>query len=207
MLTKWFHSPTPGVGVVDNNMDFTILFAPVGTTDPLSSVGIQFGLAGGAANSQVATNGVTSVGAPRNTLAAMLSGGGWQAVTNESGASLAVGTLVGSGKTAGTFSYNGGAAFQFNGGSATADVAYEMIVLAWDSTDTSFSSAADLGWSNPFTYTTGSVATDGNATTDENVDPLNQFGVAQVGSVPEPTTLALAGLGGLSMLFLRRRKA
>jgi len=31
--------------------------------------------------------------------------------------------------------------------------------------------------------------------------------LGQAGTVPEPATLALAGLGGISMLFLRRRKA
>jgi hypothetical protein len=35
---------------------------------------------------------------------------------------------------------------------------------------------------------------------------FNDISISPV-SVPEPTTLALAGLGGLSMLFLRRRKA
>jgi len=34
-----------------------------------------------------------------------------------------------------------------------------------------------------------------------------QLSLLPVSSVPEPTTLALAGLGGISMLFLRRRKA
>jgi hypothetical protein len=35
----------------------------------------------------------------------------------------------------------------------------------------------------------------------------NNLLLAVPGPVPEPTTIALAGLGGLSMLFLRRRKA
>src|ERR1700722_8876535 len=38
------------------------------------------------------------------------------------------------------------------------------------------------------------------------VNSLTLFSVPVIG-VPEPTTIALAGLGGLSMLFLRRRKA
>jgi hypothetical protein len=35
----------------------------------------------------------------------------------------------------------------------------------------------------------------------------NSQNLLLAGAVPEPTTIALAGLGGLSMLFLRRRKA
>jgi len=37
--------------------------------------------------------------------------------------------------------------------------------------------------------------------------PLNSTTLFQAIPTPEPTTLALAGLGGISMLFLRRRKA
>ena len=37
-------------------------------------------------------------------------------------------------------------------------------------------------------------------------DAINGFVVGEVVPVPEPSTLALAGLGGLSLLFLRRRK-
>jgi hypothetical protein len=205
----WDDFTTPGVGVVDDNMDFTVLFAATGTADLLSSVGgtaNQYGLGGTAASNQVATNGVASVGAvnPFAEISSMLSGG-WQVVTNESAlGSMAVGTLVGSGKTAGTFSYNGGDNFEFNGGSSTVEVTYDFIVLAWDSTSSTYVGAADLGWSNPFKYVTGSTSGDGAGLIDLNGGTMNQFGVA---AVPEPTTLALAGLGGLSMLFLRRRKA
>jgi hypothetical protein len=38
-------------------------------------------------------------------------------------------------------------------------------------------------------------------------DGANEFIPVAISSVPEPATLALAGLGGLSMLFLRRRSA
>jgi hypothetical protein len=204
----WDDFTTPGVGVVDDNMDFTVLFAATGTADLLSSVGTTgFGLGGGvAANNQVATNGVASVGAvnPFGAISSMLAGG-WQVVTNESAlGQMAVGTLVGTGKSAGTFSYNGGGNFEFNGGSSTVEDTYDFIVLAWDSTSSTYVGAADLGWSNPFKYVTGSTSGDGAGLTDENALTMNQFGVA---AVPEPTTLALAGLGGLSMLFLRRRKA
>jgi hypothetical protein len=35
---------------------------------------------------------------------------------------------------------------------------------------------------------------------------LNAFTLGQISTIPEPTTLALAGLGGLSLLLFRRRK-
>jgi hypothetical protein len=57
-----------------------------------------------------------------------------------------------------------------------------------------------LGWSNSFNYTTGATVT---ATVEEfNQSGMNPFGVALI---PEPATLALAGLGGLSLFFLRRK--
>jgi hypothetical protein len=36
---------------------------------------------------------------------------------------------------------------------------------------------------------------------------VNKFLLGEIAPVPEPTTLALAGLGGLSMLLIRRRKS
>src|ERR1700722_12051034 len=61
---SWIYNEftTPGVGTLAaGEVDVTILWAPVGTTDSLPSVGSQFGQKNGAATDQVATNGVTSV--------------------------------------------------------------------------------------------------------------------------------------------------
>jgi hypothetical protein len=78
-------------------------------------------------------------------------------------------------------------------------------VVAWLAADGSTPSAAALagapvGWSAPFNYlTTSSIGTPLTLANSGFVG----FGVAPV---PEPSTLALAGLGGLSLLLFRRRR-
>jgi hypothetical protein len=61
--------------------------------------------------------------------------------------------------------------------------------------------AASVGWGNVFSYTlTASTAGAGTIT------GASQFGVGKWAPIPEPTTIALAGLGALSLLAFRRRK-
>ena len=59
---------------------------------------------------------------------------------------------------------------------------------------------APVGWSSVFSYTLGSGPPAGAPVQTD----VPAFGINYV---PEPTTLAFAGLGGLSMIFLRCRKA
>jgi len=205
----WDEFTTSGVGANDTLMDVALLWATSGTADQLTSVGTQFGLRQGAASDQVATNGVTSVGSanPFSTIATMISSGGWNWATNVSVGSSGVGTIaVGSTLAAGNISYTGGISgtAQYQIGGTTAGSVYELIAIAWNASASSFATATDIGWSNGANYTTGSSQSDLNGQTALSASGENQFGVA---SVPEPTTLALAGLGGLSMLFLRRRKS
>jgi len=90
---------------------------------------------------------------------------------------------------------------------------FTMYEVAWyagaggtDNTIALASAAGDyVGWSKAFTYTT----------TAGTVPPPAALSSATVGNIfvggsvvasPEPTTVALAGLGGLALLGLRRRK-
>jgi hypothetical protein len=87
-------------------------------------------------------------------------------------------------------------------------------------TSGTLSPTADIYYALVFTGGTGGVEgavvltgtgayTPGTAQTSDQASglwPANQQNVFLT-PVPEPATLALAGLGGLSMLFLRRRKA
>ena len=74
-------------------------------------------------------------------------------------------------------------------------------VIAYDSAAASYASAAFRGHSAVFTIVTQS----GTAPIPTaNVGPL--FTTFSVTPVPEPTTIALAGLGALSLLAFRRRK-
>lgn len=210
----WITFETSGTTIWDNSkgtpsfdaaaagsLDAILLWAPVGTSDTLPSVGTSFGLRGsGTALDQVATNAVSfgSVTAIAD-IQAMLSGG-WAIAADMGSGSNAVAN-TGTGTLKGQAEYNSGNPFEVSGVTGASGSSIEEIVLAYTAAS-SWSSASAVGWSNPFNNTVGSAATDPNATATQS--SANQFAVV---AVPEPTTLALAGLGGLSMLFLRRRKA
>jgi len=191
--------PAASAGTVDA----VLLFSTTDAADQLTSVGTSFGLRGsGVALDQVATN-ATSVGSanPQAAISAMLSSGWAVAVDISSGTgSNAVANDAASGK--GGIIYNGGSPFEVQGANLASGSTIEEVVLAYNSSASSWANATALGWSNPFQTAVGTSAGDGFAASTQT--GANQFGVA---SVPEPATLALAGLGGLSMLFLRRRKA
>jgi len=101
----------------------------------------------------------------------------------------------------GGVAYNGGGAF---GVQNTSPGAYSVYMIGWNSAYATPALAAAagtyVGWSAPFSYTaTANTIIPGNFS---GVTP--QFGVA--GLIPEPSTIALAGLGSLGMLLFRRRK-
>lgn len=195
-------STTPALDPAGSStIDAVLLFSTTDAADQLASVGSSFGLRGsGVALDQVATN-ATSVGGanPEAALASMLSSG-WSVAGVMGAGSNAVATSSAGGKGAAVF--NGGNPFQVGGVTGASGSTIEEIVVAYNSSASSWATATALGWSNPFNNIVGTASTDPNATQSES--SANQFGVAPV---PEPATLALAGLGGLSMLFLRRRKA
>jgi len=82
-----------------------------------------------------------------------------------------------------------------------ASTAYEIFVIGWNNAYATPAAAeaagAAVGWSAPFSYTFGSSLS-------TVLTPA--FGPFGVGTVPEPTTLALAGLGGMALMMFRRRK-
>jgi hypothetical protein len=190
--------------------DVVWLWAPDSTADALTAVGTQFASNLSAASHQVATNGVSSVST--SGLSSLLSGG-WNVVDDEN-ANGGVATTGEAVTTTGTKSkitaYNGGASFQIANVSGSSGSTIQLIAIAVNSSAIVSGSLVvgditDLGWSNPFLQAVGTSSGDPNDNGTENGSGgMNSFGVAPV---PEPTTLALAGLGGLSMLFLRRRKA
>jgi hypothetical protein len=191
----WDNFTTPGSSHEAPAGDVTIdvLWALTGTADPL---GAGIPTAGGSTSAE-------------SSIAGMLAGGGWTLMQNyaSGSGSAALGTVAtatgGSVTKGGSIvSYNSADPFEFDTASAVASGGnIEYIFLAYNSAAASWSSASDIGWSSAGTVSVGTTVGDPNATSNESSAP---FGVS---SVPEPTTLALAGLGGLSMLFLRRRKA
>jgi hypothetical protein len=106
--------------------------------------------------------------------------------------------------TRGNLYYNNGYAFEVSGTSVA--TTYSVFMIGWDNaggtlTTPTLAAAAGaaVGWGSPFSYT----ATAYTATPNSMMGVEPPFGVI---GVPEPSTLALAGLGSLSLLLLRRRK-
>jgi hypothetical protein len=137
----------------------------------------------------------------------------WNDILHDANFTLAVNSASGNSLASvasaanGFVNYNGGTAFA--GPSSTSPgVAYALFMIAWDGTYATPTLAAaanggagaSVGWSAVFAYTPSTVT--GIPAGMIGVTPA--FGVA--GVIPEPATLALVGLGGLSLLLFRRRK-
>ena len=133
----------------------------------------------------------------------------WTAILNDPNFQLAVNSGSGNSlasvlcTTAGAVSYNSGGAFAGPLGTTPGGV-YTLFMIGWSSgyaTPTlAAAAAAPVGWSRAFDYT----ATAQTSVPNNMIGLTPNFGVA--GAIPEPATMALAGLGGLSLLLLRRRK-
>jgi len=139
--------------------------------------------------------------------------GGTPSITDPAGTNIPLGPLalgtgngstvvIGAGNANGTPGYYDSTPF-FNAGVASGSTITAEIV-AYPTADLSYAAAGYRGHSAPFTIVTVPVTS-----TAPNLTGLNMPGtllVGQVAAVPEPTTLALAGLGGLASLVALRRK-
>ncbi len=128
----------------------------------------------------------------------------WTAILTDPNFTLAVNDANGSvavtrSLSNGVINYNGGTAFGVTGTSV--GTTYALYLIGWNAAyATPALAAANLspvGWSALFNYT----AFASTVTPTSFAGLVGQFGVW--GS-PEPSTLALAGLGGLSLFLLRR---
>jgi len=109
----------------------------------------------------------------------------------------------------GGINYNAGGTFQVNGYTSIASAtAVEIYVIAWNASYATPALAAAnnaaVGWSAPFTYSLSASLS--SPPSNMSASGLTAFGVSQVTTIPEPATMALFGLGGLSVLLFRRRK-
>jgi hypothetical protein len=129
----------------------------------------------------------------------------WTAILTDPNFTLAVNGVSGQVAVArstalGALNYNGGSGFPVTGSSA--GVTYALFMVGWDAGYATpvlaAAASASVGWSSPFDYTPATF------TSTLNSMAVQPFGVA--GPIPEPSALALAGLGGLSLMLLRRRK-
>jgi hypothetical protein len=116
--------------------------------------------------------------------------------------------LGGTYAAAGDISASGGYIYDASGEAyslaAYAGTTVDLQVLAWAGNYSSYAAAvaaqAAVGESSVFTAAVGA------SPTSFPVDVSGVGTINLISSVPEPTTMALAGLGGLSLLFLRRKK-
>ena len=202
----WDEFTVPGVGVNAATMDFAVYWGPTTLTDPLSSAGIQFGQAADPATQQVATNGVVGIPATYSAINGLLTGAGFTLGSFNGTAQIGMIGVAGNSLFGQT---------QFTG--TTGGDIYQMIVVAWDAASGPGAlvngTYSAIGWSNPFDYLTGSSAIDPNGQIVlSNPGLMNQFGVVgfvpELGTlaVPEPGTLALATIGGATVLLFRRKK-
>jgi hypothetical protein len=179
---------TTGTPVVNNQLYFSLIAGPAATTPSVSSI---------------ATFSPTNDNFGYNPAEA------WNDILNQSGFFFVDGTnngpIVGAIGGNGGFAYNDSTGFSslnLNGGTTNT-----MYLIAWSTAYATPALAqaanAAVGWSAPFQYTpsSGPVLPNNGISMNSLVTP---FGV-NIGPVPEPTTVALAGMGGLALFGLRRR--
>jgi len=183
---------TPGTDVKSpGTVSVTFLWAATGTADPLGA-----GIA--------TTGGLVNETGGSNTISGMLSSG-WNLAQVSGTGVEADNTVHASGPSTGGIGYG---TFQVN--NSTAGGTYEIVVIGWAASSGANLAAGlsgALGWSSAFTYASSASSLQPAGQFSAVPSDMAAFGVANPASTPEPTSLALAGLGGLSMLFLRRRKS
>ncbi len=192
--TAWDAFSSPGVAKGNSTMNVSFLWAANGATPMVSALGASSGT-----NNQ--TSGLGGFTPSQLTTA-------WTDILTDPNFTVAVNagtssTVVGLTTAAGGNTYNASGTFGVTGTAPGAN--YELYMIGWNSLYATPALAAAgssaVGWSAPFSY---AAVTSIGTPLSMSASGLTAFGVQ--GVIPEPTTLALAGLGGLSLLLIRRRK-
>ena len=181
---------TPGTVTTDTKVDVAFLWAAAGTTPTVD----------GLATSTPTTGNYT---APAAAWADIMNG---QFTLGENAANdaLVVATTAANGSI-GYIPAGSSTVSSFGILGTTAGTTYTIYEISWNAAYTSAAAAqaagSAVGWSAPIQYTVA------NSITTPLGYSIGSFGTfATPAATPEPTTMALAGLGGLSLLAFRRKK-
>jgi hypothetical protein len=191
----WDGFTTPGTSVADASVDVAFLWA---TGTPTPSVDALLTTTPHTANSTTAESYTVAQA--------------WSDILTDPNFHLAVdATTANAGNVAvaqtlaspvGSVNYNSGFAFGVTG--TTAGVTYSVFEISWNSAfatpSTASTGGSAVGWGPVFSYVPA-VQT-GLAPSFTEAD----FGTFVPAAVPEPSTMALAGLGSLAALLFRRKK-
>lgn len=186
----WDGFTTPGIATVSSHVNVALFWAPganVANPMPLASSPINSDSGFGTASlwSDLFTSSFT--------LTQDASSGNNDVIVTTTTRGIVVYAPVGGGSIA-------GASWSING--STADETITLLEVGWNSAyatpQMAASAGAAIGWSYLNSFTLAAAPTD----TGNNTPAFTPFGIF----VPEPATLALVGLGGLSLLVFRRRK-
>jgi hypothetical protein len=182
---------TPGTLLRDSLINVALLWAPSGTANPMplsnTPTTEPYSLPSGAWGDIY----------PSGTLLS-----GWHVAVDNGDSDASGGQQIIMQTTSrGAISWNAGLGVDITGTPSSGPIA--LMEIGWISSE-SLSAAignSAFGWSYQPSFTLVS------SSTDTGISSPSMAGFGVYGSIPEPTTLALAGLGGLSLLFLRRKKA
>jgi len=187
----WDGFTTAGTSALSSKVAVSFLWAPASTSTPMS-IG------------QSVTNGTSLTSASytaADAWAAILSGSDtWTVAQNAGNANAEVRQVTAAN---GSITFNGGVSFGVTG--TAASTTYALFMVSYDSQYASLLAASTagsaVGWSSVYSYS--SVTSIGTGAAMSGLAPA--FGTFVPAAVPEPGTIALAGLGGLGLLALRRR--
>ena len=189
----WNGFTTAGVSATSSLVDTSFLWAPAGTTSPMAALLASTPTTG---NSTTVENYTVA-----QAWTAILSGG-FNLATNNGGSVVVQATAANGG-----IAYNSSGTFPILGTANNGTTAYTVFMIGWNSAFATPALAAAVGsavgWSTAFQYTPSKDAI--TAAPSMSSQGAN-FGVFIPVVVPEPTTLALAGLSGASLLLFRRKK-
>ena len=182
---------TAGVSALAATVNVTFLWAPASTVPHVASL-----LATTPKTGSSTTQEPYSVATAWSTI---LDGQFTLANNVASGTNLTVTTA-----STGAVVYNGGFSFGVTG--TTSGTTYTIYEVSWPATyatpAAAQSASAAVGWSNPIQYTT----VNNIGTAQSTLGAFASFGTFVPAPIPEPATMALAAIGGASLLLFRRRK-